>query len=418
MSTHLLTAGHLLAALVAVLLLASAGRAAARVLRQPPVLGEVAAGLLAVPVLAWAAGADAPGWLIPEPVLDGLRVVGEASLALFLVGTIAEMRRAEPGVSRSVGWITAGGLLPAAVAGLGVGWWVLTAASPAVRGPAPAVALLVYLAVAMSITAVPVLIRLVNDEGLAGTRSAALALRAAVVTDVICWIGLTVALGLHAGAATGWVGPTGGLAACVFAVPFGRRLLGTPKAERLAIRHPWTGAALVGLATLAAVAGAHHLGTTTLIASAVVALALPPSGPWAAAVLRVGRAGSALVPVLFVVAGVAAQAQPIGAIPWDLTATIVVLAVVCKIGGGWAGSTLGGESPRVSLAVGVLLNTRGLTELVVLQIGLTAGLLTPSLFVALTAMALITTVLTAPLMKLIRRRGKPTDAIHPGGLAR
>ncbi|MFT7837949.1 cation:proton antiporter [Saccharothrix sp. BKS2] len=416
------TALHFATALGAVLLVAAAGRAVARALRQPPVVGEVAAGLLVVPALVLLAGPAAPGTVLPAPVLAGLGVVAEVGLAWFLVGVATELRFGARG--RALRRVVVGGLVPGAAAGIGVGWWVVAAAPAAVRGNAPPAALVVFTAVAMAVTAVPVLARVLVECGLSGTRSAALSLGAAVVGDVVCWLGLTVALGLAAGAADaagtanganaagGWPARLAGLGACAAVALLGRRVLASPTPERWAARWPRRAALLPVVAAPAGAAVAEAVGVSALIGAAAVALAVPRGQAWTAVARSVGRLGVAVVPVFFVVAGATAWAVPDAGVPWGLAAVVLVLGSVTKIAGGWAGARLAGEAPGTALRVGVLLNTRGLTELVVLQVGLTSGVLSAPLFLALAVMALVTTATTGPLLALLDRRA--TLVFSPG----
>jgi len=121
-----------------------------------------------------------------------------------------------------------------------------------------------------------------------------------------------------------------------------------------------------------------------------------------------------LIPLFFSYTGLRTN---IGALNWGYTAIIVAVAVVAKIGGAFTGATVMGFDPRNAFALGCLLNTRGLVELVVLNVGLDLGILTPALFSMMVAMALITTLMTSPVLNTLKlpkpssRNSRPDESV-------
>nr|AKQ20694.1 putative cation/H+ antiporter [uncultured bacterium] len=150
--------------------------------------------------------------------------------------------------------------------------------------------------------------------------------------------------------------------------------------------------------------GVHALGLTPIFGAFLAGLMIPKGPAWERVAGLIGGTGRVFVPVFFVVAGMTLATGGIGALPWSGVVLAVLLGIAGKVGGGYLGARWGGEDRLTSVRIGVLVNTRGLTEIVVLQVGYTAGLLTPGLFVALLVMALVTTTLTGPLLDLIVRR--------------
>ncbi|MFF3671280.1 cation:proton antiporter [Microtetraspora malaysiensis] len=420
--------GWLVAALAAVLLLAFAGRLVARALRQPAVIGEVAFGLAASPLVLAVAG---PGVAAALP-LDWLGTCGHIGLVLFLVGVIHELRSAPRFVrGRAIGWTTAGAVAVPLAAGAGLAAWVLTGGDGGLRGDAPAASLAVFLAVSLSVTAVPVLARILSDHNLVGTRIGTLAMTVAVVTDAAAWLLVALAVSLKAGG----LGELPALAGLIVVALLGafavRRVLGTPRLLRLAARRPRLTALFVAAWGLGVAAALRSWGLTEVLGAALAALAIPTVGTnpdrvdrddWGEAVRAVARVGRLLVPVFFVVTGFSVFAEPFAVASWSAIALVTLVGLVGKVGGAYAGARLGGEPREVALSLGVLLNTRGLTELVVLQIGYDAGILTPAMFLALAVMALVTTALTGPSYALIqyaahrRPRTVPVPVAHNGGL--
>ncbi|MFD1539765.1 cation:proton antiporter [Nonomuraea guangzhouensis] len=422
--------------LAAVLLLALAGRLLAGALRQPAVIGEVALGMAAGPLVLAVAG---PGVVSALP-LDWLGWCGHTGLVLFLVGVIHELRAAPPlARGRAVGWTTVGALAVPMLAGAAVAAWALAGDEPGLRGTAPAPALIVFLAVSLSVTAVPVLARILSERGLVGTRAGVLAMTVAIVTDAAAWLLVALAVSLAAGGLGGVVVLTVVTAVALLGALAVRRVLGASRLLRLVARGPRVAAVLLAVWALVAAAALRSWGLTEILGAALAALALPlkgtrtappesgaagdadDEGPWTRPVRAVAGVGRLLVPVFFVVTGFSVFAEPFAVAPWSAIVLVTLLGMASKIGGAYAGARFGGEPREVALGLGVLLNTRGLTELVVLQIGHEAGILTPAMFLALAVMALVTTAATGPSYALLQRprrplRTAPAPAAQKGSL--
>jgi Kef-type K+ transport system membrane component KefB len=400
-------AAHTAAVLVVILLVGALGRLTARLLRQPEVIGEILAGLLTGPVVIAMVGTDLFGTLLPLDVRRLLKLVAQGGLMLFLVGLARELRlgKDRPG-RRAVSWVTVGAFLPSLLTGVLLAAWVLLTNDAAARGPAPLPAFVFLLAVSLSITAVPVLARILVDRGITETAAGKLALAAAVVIDTAGWLLLSVAVGLG----SGQLGPffttmavfAGGLLLAL-AIKY---LLRSGFAGTLCSRHPGVTAVLLGGVALAAGFAVEELGLTVIFGAVMVGLAVPgdDASGWAKPTASVTKVGSWLLPVFFVNTGITVLTAGLGPAPWALIVVTLVLGIAGKVGGGYLGARLAGWPPLDALRVGTLLNTRGLTELIVLQVGYSTGILSTPLFLALLVMALVTTALTGPLLSLIDRR--------------
>jgi Kef-type K+ transport system membrane component KefB len=413
------TAPHLAAAAAAVLLLAWLGRAAARALGQPPVIGEIAAGLAAGPVVVAVAGRPALDAVLPATVLAPLERAGEIGLALFLVGVAYHVRPGRAGIrTRTIGWVVAGAAVPSLAAGAALAGWIVRSGDPGLRGGAPAPAFVLMLAVALTVTAVPVLARILAGRGLDTTPVGTLALACAVVLDAAMWALLAVALALAAGWPGRSLAAAGTLAAGVVALLAGRVVLRGRRLRRAVARHPVPAAATVAVATVAAALVTSHQGLTAVLGAVLVGFALPddrPAGGWSRPVQLVGRVGTVLVPLFFVATGVRLLVDAGAQVRWSVAAAIVVLATGSKVAGGFLGARAAGLPPAAAVRIGVLMNTRGLTEIAVLHAGLKARLVTPGLFLALLVMALVTTAATGPLLSLVDRWARrPRRAARPG----
>jgi Kef-type K+ transport system membrane component KefB len=402
-----------------VLVIGWLGRTLARLLRQPTVMGELALGLLAVPILLAMTNRAVLAGLLPTKVVSNLGILGNAGLALFLVGVAHELRGSLIGTRfSSLGWVTAGALVPPLASGVVVAGWLLTEHDPALRGTAPTAAFVLVLAVSLAITAVPVLARILSDRKLTASLPGRLSLSSAAIVDACAWPLLAVAIGLASGKLS-----SAGVALLTLLVGVAvsvvvRRLLRTEVAGRFAQRYPAAVAVLIGIAAIASAYLVSSLGLSSVFGAFLVGLAVPGNKPpakatdlpadeqpvsWALAVRWVTRLGLVFVPVFFVETGLEVFAKPFPGIPWVAMIVVTALAVLGKIGGGYTGARLGGYSRITSIRVGALLNTRGLTEIVALQAGFHAGILTSSMFLVCLVMALVTTCATGPLMTWTNR---------------
>jgi Kef-type K+ transport system membrane component KefB len=262
--------------------------------------------------------------------------------------------------------------------------------------------------VSLAITAVPVLARILADRNMAAAADGRLALAAAVIIDAASWPLLAVAIAIDAGVSGDAARPMAALAIGVTSAVIMRAIMRRPLFGRLCVHLPRAVPLLLGLAAVIGSAGTEHYGLTAIFGAVLVGMVVPPdspAAPWSDSVRAVARTGRFLVPVYFVVTGMTILNGPPGASTWvallPAMALAIGLAVVGKVGGGYLGARLGGRPHLSALRVGVLVNTRGLTEIVVVQAGYSAGILTAGIYLALIVMALVTTALTVPLLSLI-----------------
>jgi Kef-type K+ transport system membrane component KefB len=398
---------HTAAAAAAVLLLALAGRWLAQRSGQPPVVGEVAVGLAVGPAVVLLAGRPALDVMLPDQVLGILRLVGEIGLVLFMVGVAHHIRPRRHGIGvRMLGAVTAGAAVLPLAAGGGLATWLVIRADDDLRGDAPSPALILMVALAFTVTAVPVLARILQHHGLDRTPEGLLAMTSAIVIDALMWVMLAVALTLV-------VGGGGRVAVAVATLVAASALLWTARsvltrhAARFADRrHHGLVAVAVAAAAVLAAAVTHQAGLTVLLGAVLVGLAIPdgrqPDGDgFAVAVNRVVACGTFLMPLFFVTMGIGVLAESLSDTRWALFPVIMVLAVTSKILGTYLAVRLIGLPGAAGIRLGVLMNTRGLTEIAVLHAGLVAGIVTPTMFVLMVVMALATTVMTSPLLALM-----------------
>lgn len=404
---------HVLAALVAVI---AAGRLlgiACRYLGQPPVIGEALAGIALGPSLLGAAWPEAQQFLLPGPDIDpngralttltAISHVG-VTLYMFLVGlelNAVQLRRQ----AKSALLISQASVLAPLTLGAALGWLIYPRMAPSNVSPASFSA---FIGVAMSITAFPVLARILTDRGMLHTPLGSLAMASAAAQDIFAWCLLAVVIGLIRSQADGGLLVAAGAAALVAGMllvvrPVVERwhLSTTQASERPLSKRGW----MLGLAAVAlAAVAAHAVGLHGLVGAFLLGLVIPHDG-------RLAREMTAkltwpvqtiLLPAFFALTGMRTD---LGLVhhggDWLWCLAIIAVATVGKLGGTVLAALAVGQSRRDAWSLGALMNTRGLMELIVLGMGLELGVIDPRLFTLMVIMALATTLATGPLLNLI-----------------
>lgn len=392
-------------AVVAILVVVRLVCMAAVKLGQPPVVGEMISGVLLGPSLLGLVLPDVQAALFPDAIRSLLYVGGQIGLVIYMFGAGYEFNLSSVGKSRkSVAAISSAGTLVPLALGFGVSAVGLSWVGIGKEGVSP-VTSMAFVGVALAITAFPMLARIITERGIASTKFGSLALACGALDDVLAWILLAVVLGMHAGSA----GPValalgGGLlfAGLVFIV--GRRLLAKAmRSERVSVDQR----VLITAMTLFAAAWfTDTIGLYAVFGAFCVGIAFPRT-PAADAVLAkimpIGRI--VFLPLFFTYSGLNTRFALL-ADPKILAFAVlcVVVAVVGKLGASWGAARLAGEPPAIATRVGVLVNARGLMQLIALNVGLAAGIVSPALFTVLVLVALVTTIMTAPLLSWLDRR--------------
>jgi Kef-type K+ transport system membrane component KefB len=415
---------------VALILLLS--RVFGRLLRrvgQPAVVGEILAGIALGPTLLGLLAPDVLRALFPGDARDVLKTVANAGLVLFMFGVGHEtdlglMRR----MGRRAGVLSVGSIVVPAAAGVAVAL-LLWPAHDVVGGEAvPRAAFAGFLAVALSVTAFPVLARILDEAGLLRAPVGTLAMTVAAVTDLTAWSALAVVVAAMGDGDRSLL-VTGGLAAVYAAVLIGvvrpglRAVLG-----RLGARGTTAGrlaGAVPGFVLLVGLwlsAGAtDELGLHAAIGAFAFGLVVPRDGSAGAVAAGgaalLGAAGRLLVPVFFLTTGLTVDLTGLTGTGLATMALLFVVATAAKFGGVALAARLAGAGGREAAALGTLMNARGLTELVILEVGRSAGILDETTFTALVGVALLTTVLTGPVFRRLHGRTAVAAWARPEGTA-
>lgn len=388
--------------LVQLLVLVGCARAAgagARRLGQPAVVGYVAAGVVLGPSVLgrwWPGSADVVTPSAGGAVVPALAALG-AVLLLALAGLEVDLSVVRER-SRKMPWLLFGALVPALAAGFGLGWllpdsFVGSAASrPAFAG---------LMAVALAISSPPVMSAVLRDLGLTHRSFAQVALSVAVATDLVGWVllGVVVAEGDGAGAAVAraLLGVAGLLGATALAWWAGPRLFSRSTDETQVA----AGLGVVGGTALLA----HVMGLEAVVGAFFggIAVRRVDGGRSVVAALR-PVVTAVLGPLFFVVAGLKVDVGRLGS--WSTlgwTAALCVAATAAKVLGVAVPWRLAGRPRSESVALGAVLNVRGSLEIVLAGVGLAAGLLTEVSYTAVVVVAVVTSALAAPMVRLSLR---------------
>ncbi|SOD84040.1 cation:proton antiporter [Streptomyces sp. Ag109_G2-15] len=401
----------LLIAVPVVIAACRAGAGLFRRLGQPPVIGEITLGILLGPSLLGWLSPSLQHWLFPPAVLPYIGALGNLGLLafMFLVGLELDLS-ALRGHSRSAVAVSQASIaLPLALGSLlALGMYGTFAPEGVGRLP-----FVLFIAVSMSITAFPVLARILTDRGMYTTRLGSLAMACAAVDDVTAWCLLAVVAAVGASgslqdAALTALWSVVFLAAMLWIVrPLLTKAAGRASraVESTVLVVLFSGLCLSAFVTdrigIHALFGAFLFGVVTPRGSRAVELS--------AARLRAFTV-PVLLPLFFVSTGLKTDVALLtgDSTQWLWAAAVLAVAALGKWGGSTAAARLAGETWRDAMSIGALMNCRGLTELVALNLGLQLGVIGPALFTILVLMALLTTAITSPALSWFRR--VPTDA--------
>lgn len=394
---------RLLLAIAAVCALATLFGRLARLVGQPAVVGEIIAGLVLGPSVL---GSLTP-WLfnavLPAEVRPNLGLLAQAGLTVFMFAVGSDFGR----IGRDRGAIAATSLAIMAVP-FALGLLVAIPLYSTLAGPTVhRLPFAVFIGTALSITAFPVLARIVQDCGLQDTRLGSLAMLCAAAADVLAWCALAITMAMIRSS-----GPADALLALGLTVVLGAfsLLVLRPLLLRLSVRYaasvPTPILVLLVLALILGLAAAtDQIGVHAIFGGFLAGLVLPKDSlPVTAVAQQIGGLNrTLLVPVFFASIGLQTDVSAAVSQPQVLVAgaLLLVVAVIGKLAGAVPVALAGGLPARSAAGLGVLMNARGITEIVVLSAGLGVGIINHSAFTVMVMMALVTTMMAAPLLRLL-----------------
>lgn len=382
----------------------------ARRLGQPQVVGEMIAGVIMGPSLF---GLLFPDWqeaIFPKDSLKLLYVLAQfgVGLYMFLVGTEFKTELFRSRVRSAVSVSVAGMLAPFVLGGLLALW--LWKVPGLFSEKATLFEAILFLGAAMSITAFPMLARIIYERGITGTSLGTLALAAGAIDDATAWCALAIVLASFGGGnlvAIEAIG--GGILYGVITLTFGRKLL--RKLGAIAEREGRLSPTLLAVTLMLLMIGSwttDAIGMHSIFGGFILGVAMPRG--FFAEQLRKQLEPLAVVfflPMFFTFSGLNTRLDTVNNLQLLLIGiAVLIIAITAKGGACWLAARLSGENNQTALAVGTLMNARGLMELIIINIGLQKGIIQSALFSIMVMMAIITTLMTTPLFELVYRRKK------------
>ena len=401
---------HVLLALVVVIATARAMGWVFRSARQPQVVGEILAGIVLGPSLLGRLAPGAEGYLFPAAVGPFLNIIAQVGVILYMFLVGLEL---DPALLRKRGHTTVAISHASIITPFLLGATIALYLYPKLSTrDVPFTCFSLFLGVSMSVTAFPVLARILTDRGIHKTRMGVIALTCAAVDDVTAWCMLAFVVSVARAQATG------ALATIAMALGFILLmiLVVRPAMVRLSLLYGNRGRLTQGVMASIFIALLISASATELIGIHAVfgAFALGAVIPHDSGMARelTDRLEDIvivlLLPAFFAYTGLRTQIGLVsGYEQWMMCALIVLVASAGKFGGSVVAARITGLDWRDSSALGVLMNTRGLMELIVLNIGLEMNVISPTLFAMLVIMALVTTFATTPILHLITRKQLP-----------
>jgi Kef-type K+ transport system membrane component KefB len=396
---------------------------------QPLAVGEIFAGILLGPSILGQVWPEGMQWLFPLETKDSLQLLAKLGLILLLfqVGMEFDFGHLQAR-SRTVVSVSAFGIAAPFLCGLLVGPWLHQTFAPEV----PQFGFLLFVCIALSISALPIMGRILIEMKLERSVVGALAISSAAIDDVIGWVLLAVGSalvgsGFHLSTLLLQVGGILLFFAALQKVvgPWVRRMWRrhTVGQETPHMTTTFLAFLLVVLFTCCLIT--YELGIFTLFGAFLLGVSLHQE----VSLVRAWRERFsdfvlvALVPIFFLNTGLRTEIGSLhGAVAWVGCGLVLVAAVAGKLGGCFLGARMTGRTARESGCIAALMNARALMGLVAINISLELGLMTPDVFTMFVIMALLTTVMTTPLLRWwlpveLRTGTDPASVTHPGGLS-
>ncbi len=373
-----------------------------RSLGQTSVVGEIIAGIALGPSLLGALAPNVSTFLLPPRIMPPLEVMAQLGIMLYMfqVGLELDFEKLKETGHTAVVISHASIALPF-VAGTALSLWLYPSLC---RSEVPFSSFSLFLGVAMSVTAFPVLARILADFRMQETSLGRISLCCAAVDDATAWCLLalvSISQAKVGSALWAFAGTAAFVALMVTAV---RSRLSKFLASRTQSLGQGTMTFII-VAVLLCAFSTELIGIHTVFGVFLLGLVLPNESSLAREIKgkMTNLVNVLLLPAFFVLTGMKTSLALLsGWKQWLICGVIILVATVSKAGGAFLSARLHGMSWRESAGIGALMNTRGLVELIVLNIGLELNIISPVVFAMLVIMAVVTTLLTAPALRLLR----------------
>lgn len=383
---------------------------------QPTVVGEIVAGIILGPSLMGALFPDMFITLFPKESLGNLHLISQLGLIffMFVVGMELDFDKIKKQSSASV-FISHVSIIFPFFLGVALAYWLYPIFAPKNITFIP---FALFIGIAMSITAFPVLARIIKEKNIGDTRYGSMAITCAAADDITAWyiLALIIAISVSGSLSSSFV--------LLFLIAFYvvtmfyviRPLfarIGQAQSERLSMN----GMSFIIVLLLLSSLATEAIGVHALFGAFMAGAMMPSSAVSRLKELIAPRLEYVsllvLLPLFFALTGLRSEIGLLNSVnAWIVCGGIIVIAVFGKLFGSALASKYMGFSWRDSFTLGILMNTRGLMELVVLNIGYEMGILSTELFTMFVVMALATTIMTGPFLNLITRGFKENKVVE------
>jgi len=374
-------------------------------LAQPQVVGEMIAGVILGPSLFGLFFPDIQAAVFPKETKNVLYTGAQLGVGLymFLVGTTLQLDHFKSKAKSAVSVSAAGIIVPFLIA-VAITPWLLTIPDLFAPGISQFNATL-FMGACIALTAFPMLARIINERGLANTSLGTLSLTAGAFDDAVSWCVLAVVLATFGGGPGVAVLAIGGaIIYAIFIMLFGRRLLAP--LGRIVEREGEMSLTVLGVTLALFCLSAFLMDAIGIhaIFGGFILGAVMPRGLFAAELKKKVEplAVILLLPMFFTYSGLNTRMDMVNTIPLLLIALAILAAsIFAKFGACYLAARIAGEDNRTALGIGALMNSRGLMELIIINIGLQKGIIGPTLFSMLVLMAIVTTMMASPLFEAV-----------------
>lgn len=383
---------------------------------QPTVVGEIIAGIILGPSLMGALFPDMFITLFPKESLGNLHLISQLGLIffMFVVGMELDFDKIKKQSSASV-FISHVSIIFPFFLGVALAYWLYPIFAPKNITFIP---FALFIGIAMSITAFPVLARIIKEKNLTDTRYGSMAITCAAADDITAWyiLALIIAFSISGSLSSSFILLLFIALYVVIMFYAVRPLLakiGQAQSERLSMN----GMSFIIVLLLLSSLATEAIGVHALFGAFMAGAMMPSSAVSRLKELIAPRLEYVsllvLLPLFFALTGLRSEIGLLNSVDaWLICGGIIVIAVFGKLFGSALASKYMGFSWRDSFALGILMNTRGLMELVVLNIGYEMGILSTELFTMFVVMALATTIMTGPFLNLVTRGFKENKVVE------
>ena len=395
---------------LAIILLACrvVGWAGRKFLAQPQVVGEMIAGVILGPSLFGLLAPETQAAIFPKEMKNVLYTGAQLGVGLymFLVGTTLRLDHFATKAKSAIGVSVAGIAAPFFIAFL-ITPLLLTVPGLFAEGISVTNATL-FMGACIALTAFPMLARIINERGLAHTSLGTLALTAGAFDDACSWCVLALVLAAFGGGpGVAVLAIGGGVLYAAFIMLFGRKLLAP--LGRIVEREGEMSMTVLGITMALFCLSAFIMDAVGIhaIFGGFILGAVMPRGLFAAELKKKVEplAVILLLPMFFTYSGLNTRLDMINSVQLLLIALgVLVASVLAKFGACYLAARMAGEDSRTALGIGALMNSRGLMELIIINIGLQKGIIGPALFSMLVLMAVVTTMMATPLFEIFYGR--------------